>query len=262
MRFSQLYIQAIVIGALWLPLSLSAHTMSPSRVQLSATGDGANTFFRFENKELKPAAVEITIHEHHKDLNGSSIVGKNAEDDFIIYPSQLILMPGDEVSVQLRWVGDPALDNERAFTLVAREVPIKFENNDENPSSGVNIQVTVLLNYEAKVYVAPKYAKPNIVVESFTERSVSTDKNKSNTSSEIDVIFLNRGNAHQSMKTKSLVLIPFDEDGTALNKNAVTLNANDIPNLRAHILAGERRMITIPRPSTIPRGPLEIILSD
>lgn len=265
LKFSLVSVQILALTALCLTSPASAYTMEPSLVQMSASG-ASSVFFRLENKEAKVSAVEITIHEHHKNLQGESIAGKDAEDDFIIYPAQLIMLPGDEVGVQILWIGDPALTAERAFTVVAREVPIPIEKSvdESEKSEGVNIQVTVLRNYKARLYVTPKDAKPRVVVESLVEHLPTRDVASAYTlePSTLEIVLANLGAAHKSTTTMTLVLIPLDETGTPLDARAVTLAATKIPGLRAHLLAGERRKLVIPRPTDVPAGPIKIILSE
>jgi len=125
-----------------------------------------------------------------------AISGKEADDDFIIYPAQLVMVPGDEVGVQVRWIGEPALDAERAYTLVAREVPIPRKSGEESaPSVGIRVDITVLINYEVRIYVAPPGAKPKVVVESVTDRPPPAGAGPA-ASTQLEIILANQGTTH------------------------------------------------------------------
>lgn len=251
---------------LWLGLLLiasfqptvSAYTLSPSQITLRASGSDSSAFLRLENKAVAPTAVEISIQEHHKDLDGNTIAGAAAEDAFIVYPSQLVMMSGDEVGVQVRWIGEPSLGAEQAYTLVAREVPIPREAVPES-ASGVRVDVTVLMNYEGRIYVTPAGAKPRVVVESVSERPA--DGSEQAASSIIEVILSNQGTAHQDLSQLSFVVVPVDAAGTLLRQRAVMIAARQVPGTRPHLLAGDRRRLRIARPQGLPAGPVHVLLS-
>lgn len=264
MRSWTLYCQILLAVAVLLPLRVSAYTVTPNLVTLRATGGESSAFLQLENKQMKATAVEITIHEHHKDLDGNTIGGKEAGDDFIIYPAQLVMMPGDEVGVQVRWVGEPTLSAERAYTIVTREVPIPRKAADEpDIGAGIRVDVTVLVNYEGRIYVTPQGAKPKVVVESVTERTRPAGGGPGTAESALlEVILANQGTAHQSMATMALVLVPLGPTGAPLTQHAVTLTARDVPAMTRHLLAGDRRRFLIPRPAGLPAGPVRVILSE
>lgn len=264
MRSSIRHGQALLAVAL-LSLRLTAYTVTPNSVTLRPVGGDSSAFLQLENKGTKAAAVEITINEHHKDLDGQTISGKDAGDDFIIYPAQLVMVPGDEAGVQVRWIGGPALDAEQAYTLVSREVPIPRKPTGEEleRAAGIRVDVTVLLNYEVRVYVTPPGAKPKVVVESVTERpSLARDGPGEAESAQLEVILANQGTAHASLRAGSLLLVPLGPGGVLLKAQAVTVPAGEIPALTPHLLAGERRRLLIPRPAGLPAGPIRVVLSE
>jgi fimbrial chaperone protein len=262
MRAWILSFQFMVAVVMCLPVPVYAYSFSPSLVTLRASGSDSSAFFRLENKGMKPTAVEITIHEHNKDIDGKTIPGAPADDDFIIFPAQLVMTPGDEVGVQVRWIGDPALSAERAYTLLTREIPIPRKPADES-SAGIRIEVTVLMNYEGRIYVTPQGAKPKVVVESVTEHPQAPEGNPGATESAVlEVVLMNQGTAHQAMATLSLVVTPLSPTGTLLKQHAVKIAASKIQGMTPHLLAGERRRLRTPRPAGLPAGPVQVLLSD
>lgn len=261
MRPCTFHCQVLLVVGL-LPLSVSAYTVAPNHLTLRPVGGDSSAFLQLENKGVKAAAVELTIDEHHKDIDGQTINGKEAGDDFIIYPAQLVMVPGDEASVQVRWIGEPALDLERAYTLVAREVPIPRKSVEESEhTAGIHLDVTVLTNYEVRIYVTPPGAKPKLVVESVTERPPPAGHGAAEPG-QLEVILANRGTAHQVLSNMTLVLTPLGPAGTPLASNTVTLTAKDIPAMNKHLLVGDRRRLVFPRPAGLPAGPIRAALSE
>lgn len=257
--------QILLAATVLLPLPVSAYSVSPNLLALRTTGDGSSAFLHLANRTMRPVAVELTMHEHHKDINGQGVTEKpETGDDFIVYPSQLVLLPGDEAAVQVRWIGEAVLDTERAYSLVTREVPIPRSTADEpEPTEGARIAVTVLVNYEVRIYVTPPGAKPKVVVESVNERLPAPGDNSPSVESlQLEVVLANKGTARQTLADTPLVLLPLGPTGAPLREQAVTLPAGSIPTLKSPILAGERRRLLIPRPASLPAGPIRVILSE
>lgn len=254
----------LLVLALLLPMPASAYSLTPSLLMLSPTGSGSSAFLRLANREMLPVAVELTINEHQKDLAGQPVTGPAADNDFLIYPAQLVLMPGDEVAVQVRWISESILPTERVYTLVARQVPIpQAAAQEPEATEGIRLNVRVLLNYEARIYVTPPGAKPNVTVESASESPPPPGDGPGAAGSDrIEVTLVNQGTAHKSLRTHSLIIVPLDSAGIPLRQPAVTVPAKDVPGLTPHLLAGDRRRLLIPRPAGLPAGPVRVILSE
>jgi P pilus assembly chaperone PapD len=178
-----------------------------------------------------------------------------------VYPAQMILMPGDEASVQVRWIGAAESNVERAFSLTTREVPIPQpeleQEQSETAGEGVRINLNVLMNYDVRVYVTPRGAKPKVTVETVAVRSQSEAA-----PAQLEVTLANHGTAHHSLRELSLVLMPLDANGVPLRQPPVTLAARDVPGMSAALLAGGRRRLLIPWPAELPAGPVRAVLSE
>ena len=252
-----LYCQTLLTLTIFMSLPVSAYSLSPSIVELKSIGNESSAFLRLENKGIKPAAVEFTINKHSKDLDGKAIQGEDAGDDFIIYPQQVVMMPGDEVTVQVLWVGEPALDTEQSFTMFTREIaiphktPVLPDSNDK-----VVFDITILMNYESRIYVTPLGAKSKTIVASVKQDSSSAEPGP------IEVILANQGTTHQSMSKMSLAFVPLNSAGIQLKQQAITLDTEKIPAMRGHLLAGGQRRLLIPRPAELPLGKFDVILSE
>jgi P pilus assembly chaperone PapD len=153
--------------------------------------------------------------------------------------------------VQVRWIGPAALDTEHAYTVVTRQVPIPRAAADATePAEGVHLDITVLMNYEVRVYVTPPGAKPKVVVE-----SVATVPGKAD-SDQLEIMLVNQGTARASLGGASLEL----RAERSLPRNVITLPPGSLPALKTPILPGERRRLVVPRPSGLPPGPVRVSL--
>ena len=256
----------LILSTIMLPLCSVAYTFAPSIVTLRTAGAASSCFFKLENKEMKAVAVEVTINSCSKDIDGKTIQGKDAEKDFIIYPAQVVLMPGDETGVQVRWIGEETLKTEQTYTIVARQVPVPTEKDKKQEDNKVHVQVTVLVNYEGRLYVAPKGAKAEVVIESAAEQPQPV-KTAGNTSTNIviamlEIVCANKGTAHMDMATATLILTPVNKAGATTKQRSISLTVKEAPCLKTHLLAGDRRRFVFPRPQALPAGPFEASIGD
>jgi fimbrial chaperone protein len=236
-------------------LNVWAYSFSPQLMMLTTAGDSSGGLFFIDNKNAKPIAIELSVYEHSKDLDGNGISGKVADQDFIVYPSQLILMPNEQATVQIKWVGTEPMSHERAFSVRSQQVEIP---NPVNQDKGVNIGVTVLMNYEARLYVAPPAAKAALVVESVSERR-ALPQETSGSGNVLDVIVHNTGNRHADLSSIKLQLFQ-DSAKCKIGKNCVQLDANTLANTKSHVLAGQRRHLVIDRPASLSDKPISMAL--
>lgn len=241
--------------SLWLPVHALAYTVEPSVLRFGVSGGDSSAFLRLSNRTAQPAAVEIVINEFDRDLDGRGVIGREADDDFIVYPAQIILMPGDETSVQIRWIGEAVSDVERAYSLTTREVSIpRMDQVRADAGEGVRINVNVLTNYDVRLYVAPRGAKPKVTVEATHVRTQPEGD-------QLEVTLANLGTAHHPLRDLSLVLMPLEPGGGSLRQSPVTLAARDVSGMSAALLAGSRRRLLIPWPASLPAGPVRVVLS-
>lgn len=250
----------LLAASLCLSVQALAYTVEPTTLRLGGSGGDSSAFLRLSNRAAKPVAVEIAINEFDRDLDGRGVLGREADDDFIIYPAQVILMPGDETNVQVRWIGEAGSKVERAFSLTTREVSIPRKDQEQSEAveaggEGARININVLTNYDVRIYVTPRGAKPKLTVEATNIRAQS-DGNV------LEVTLANQGTAHQPLRDLSLVLMPLEPGGASLRQSPVTLAARDVPGMSAALLAGGRRRLLIPWPAGLPAGSVRAVVSE
>jgi len=248
--------QALLALIIFISLPTFAYTLTPTTMKLKDSGSESSGFMQLANKGTEPEAIQFTIYEHSKDPDGKAIRGNDASDQFIIYPHQVVMMPGDEVSVQVLWVGESILDAEQAFTLLSQQIPVPRKVTVKPDSiDKLTLDIRILMNYEGRVYITPLGAKADIITTSVNQVSGT------NSPEMIEIIFENQGTAHASTSNMSLVFIPLDSAGAQLKQQAITLDTGKIPAMRSHLLAGGKRRLVIPRPAGLKAGQFDVILS-
>jgi fimbrial chaperone protein len=151
--FSPLRLLALACLAFALPAPLSAMSVSPSFIEVSASGSGATKQITVVNDGAKPLPVEIVVSRMELNENGESAT-KPAGDDFLVFPPQALVPAGATQSFRIQWVGDPQIRQSQSYVFSVNQVPVRMPTG----TSGVQ----VVFNFATIVNVAPVGAKPAI----------------------------------------------------------------------------------------------------
>lgn len=210
-------------------LACAAHAISftPIEVDFSPSGRGATQVFRLENTTAEATAVEVSVKTRKMERNGDDTLGE-ADDQFTIFPAQVVLQPGQVQTVRVQYTGPAAIDSERAFRLIAEQLPIDVGQAPQNGG-----RMRLLVKYVASAYVVPANVKAVLSVQSVV--AVSDAKGKW-----LDVTVINEGTTRKVMREAKLVV-----GGTTLEGAAVKGLAGE------NILAKTTRTFRIPAPADL-----------
>jgi fimbrial chaperone protein len=234
----------------------AGYSLSPM-ITILEPSDNKNSgvvVLKHEGDVKAPAAIELKIMKREIDERGKvEYVEDKSANNFVVYPSQVILFPGDIQRVQVQWVGDAIPRSEIAYGLIAEQAPIKLddENKERKTAQGM---VTVLTRYEAIIVVRPAGIKANIVVKSAVS---STD---SAGSPRMLLTLANTGTGMQKLAGMKLKVSPLNKNGQMTAAKSITY-IPELTNLQTKhsIFAGYSRTIDIPWPSAVPVGPVRAV---
>ena len=212
-----------------------AFEMTPLELGLDPAGRKSAGSFRIVNIDARPIAVEVGVFTREMTDEGSDIL-RPADDDFIVYPPQMIVMPGQTQTLRVQYVGDPVDGVERAYRLIAEQLPIDL--GDERDRDGGSI--TLLVRYVASLYVGPPSASPALRVIA----AVPAPRER------MRVVLANEGTGHALLTNLTLRV-----GGRELSDDAIE------GLLGENILAGVTRSFFIPWPEGVARQPqaLELV---
>jgi fimbrial chaperone protein len=195
--------RALLGASLGFGFSAQAMTFSPIEMDFSPTGRGATRIFRLENNTTEPTAVEMVIKSRAMASNGEDVLG-DAEDQFSIFPPQLVLQPGQFQSVRVQYIGSATLDKERAFRLIAEQLPVDL---GEAPQDGGRMRL--LVKYIASVYVVPRNVRALLSV---SEAQIVSE----GALRWLQVKVQNDGGTRKILKNAKLIIGPTSLSGDAL----------------------------------------------
>ncbi len=250
-------------------IGTTAHALKfePMVIDLTPTGTGSREVVRVINDSNSIMAVQVSVVTRIPDLTGKE-QREDAEDDFLVYPPQIILRAGQTQVVRVQWLGTPVVQTEQAYRIIAEELPVKF-------SSTPGASVKLLLRYVDTVYIVPKKPKSNLVIEKVEEvylkRPPKTKKTKANTRQEakvkkvhsnkkkryLAITIRNVGNAHTFPSKLSLQV------RSSASSRVVTLSGKQVKDEISdeNILAGYARRFFLPWPKGLAMGQLSAILT-
>lgn len=219
----------------------AAFRLVPIEMEFATAGSGATQVFRVENDRTEPAAIEMRMMTRDMGPDGADRLAP-ADEDFVVHPEQIVLMPGQSQSVRVQYVGAQALRAERAYRLIAEQLPV-----DLGGGGAQGGQVRLLVRYIASVYVMPDGVGPEVRVAG--AGAVSEDGRRF-----VELLVENGGTAHQILAEPRLTL--------SAGGGTVTLEGEALAALAGeNVLAGARRRFLLPWPSGLGEGPITASLS-
>lgn len=203
----------------------AALKISPFKVSLQAeAAQGASQVFRVENNTGEPAAVEIRVETWDIAEDGQEH-NRSAEDDFMVFPAQLVLAAGESRAVRVQWLGGEMPVREKAFRLVAEQLPVNLQGT---PAAGSAVRF--LVRFKAALYLRPPQAESDIAV----------DRVAATAEGHVSLRLHNRGTAHSLLRQTRVTLLHADGRETVVPESALSAIEGE------NIHAGAARRFVIP----------------
>lgn len=213
----------------------------PSR-EFSPSGGRATQSFDIISTGDQPVAVQIQITKRVVALDGTE-TNPIEENDFLVYPPQIVVEPGKQQTIKVTWLGDPNPAKELSYRLIAEQVPVNL-TEVTTTQQGKTANVKILFKYGGTIYITPNNAAPRLVIESAIPQKTKDGKD------ELVLTIENQGTAHQLLRGARIVLTP--SQGQAIKLTKDQLKEIETQN----VLAGNKRQFVLPWPKELPVGPV------
>lgn len=232
----------LLISFLFLSFPIYGFQIDFPKSTFSLGGSGRTRSLLVTNKGTDLLAVEIAVLPREIDMNGEEILG-SPSPDFDIYPTQLLIGPGEDANVSLVWKGTSMPSKEVAYRVESKEIPF----NDSSKFQSGMVDLLVGRRFLHSAYVTPSGVKSDVRVKSL-EPSGNTDLR------ELVVIIENGGGLHKVISGFYIkVTASIDEKGhvTPL-RNEVVVNHPQFEQ-KINLLSGGSRRWAIPWPENLPK---------
>ncbi len=248
-NLSHIIVLYAVVFSMFMPASVWAFSLSPMSANLSSSGGGSSKVFIVDNKGGEvPIAVEMQIFGRSMTEQGVDVLVE-VDGDFVVYPSQVVIMPGESQSVRLQYIGPRDMVDEQAYRFIAEQLPIDLGGE----TTGDGFGVKMVFRYVASVYVLPKGLIGHDV--KITDAYI-----KEGEVDELILIVKNEGTKHRDLSGVKLTL-KSSSSSTLGGRRKLTQDSEQVDVFQGvNILAGHSRVIKLTAPAGLPAGALDAVL--
>lgn len=216
-----------------------AFQVSPMVAELSPEGDGSSYSFTLENRSKDKAAAKAQVFLREYDANGKEV--RTVTNDFLVYPPQLTVDPGQKKNIRLAWVGDKHPSKELAYRLIVQQLPVEFDKSKQSSNAG---SVNFLVDFVISVFVRP----PGALAKTKIDRVERLE------SKQAKIFLKNYGNAHQVLSEIKIELFLEQPENTKKNLRW-TYSVKDIKDLEVgSLMPGQEKTLIVNLPKEIPKG--------
>ncbi|MDB5702769.1 MAG: hypothetical protein JWL66_2968 [Sphingomonadales bacterium] len=189
-------LKTLLVGGLLATTSAYAqgYQVQPMLATIAPSGSGARLTLSVKNSGAVPITLELIAFRATVDEAGTP-TRTDETKDLMVYPDQTLIGPGKEQTVQVRYIGDPALIDARMYGVRVAQLPIDF-NSGAVGKEGGSTTVKVSFNFLSHIIVAPPTALPILSVSS-AERAPSGD---------LKLVFVNSGSGIAVLNDTKLTL--------------------------------------------------------
>jgi fimbrial chaperone protein len=233
-----------ISSLLLLAMPAQAFKLLPLSQVFAPTGAKATQSYEIENTTGETLAVELTTVKREMDLKGvDKLIPAN--DEFMLYPPQVLLQPGERQTVRVTWLGNPQPEQELAYRLIAEQLPIDLAKKEENvKSEKFSTSIKIQMRYLGSIYIRPNAAKPQVVVEKIETKS---EEGKPM----LAIMLNNQGNARANLKD-GIIEVNHGQATKSIRLTPQQTGFNERPTL----LAKHKRQILIPYPAELSKSAL------
>lgn len=138
---------ALALSGLAMASPASASRVSPMLLELAPQGGKSIGRVQFTNTADAQFPVETMMFEGEISEIGELTL-KPADEDFLVFPAQMIVPPKGDQVFRVQYVGEPELDRSKIYYLSIKQVPVDLETGD--PKVQMVVRYNILVNMEPR----------------------------------------------------------------------------------------------------------------
>jgi fimbrial chaperone protein len=216
----------------------AAYQLQPISRVFAPSGSKSMQTFELVNDGSTRIALSISFQTLVRDDNYRE-TNRDAEDEFLAYPAQLILAPGARQTVRVTWLGTPNPARELAYRIVVVQVPIERLDRKAKPEVAPTGQMRITMSYRGTLFIRPAKAAPQVSLHAVKRESATA----------LAITLANTGTA--------VALVKQCEIRVAAGGRELVLPAASLVSLHnTRVLAGDKRRYVIASPVALGVGPV------
>ena len=216
----------------------AAYRLEPISRVFAPSGSKSMQTFELVNDGSAKIALSISFETLARD-EAYRETNRDAEDEFLAYPAQLILAPGARQTVRVTWLGAPNPARELAYRIVVVQVPLERLDRTAKPEVAPNGQLRITMSYRGTLFIRPAKAAPQLTLHGVKRESPTG----------LAITLANTGTA--------VALVKHCELRVSAGGREVVLPAASVSSLHnTRVLAGGKRRYVIATPAGLGAGPV------
>lgn len=234
------YTKRLIPLMLCIPNFFFAWSVSPSNYTIKE-GDNPHYYLTVNAQHVTESTpIEVYAAKRMIDKEGHN-TWERIEDRLFIYPSIFVVPPGGMQRVRVFWRGDfKDMNQEEAYRIIVEGLPVSItEGQMTEVQEGIKVGLKVLKTYVTSLFIQPKNAQANPILES---HQIIEDEGKKT----LILNLKNRGNKHISLD-QYIVTLKSEGGSFEINQDHI-LKTNEVLTL----LPFHERECVIPLPTTFP----------
>lgn len=240
-----MFIRLLLVAGLLVQLvgerSSAAYKFEPISRVFAPTGSNATQSFEIINSGADRIALTVSMLTLERD-EAYVETNRDADDEFLVYPAQIVLSPGKRQTVRVTWLGDAKPTRELTYRIVVEQVPIELLDPKAKLSPEPEGRLRVMLAYRGTLFIRPPKASPKITVEA-----------RPAPNNALEVTLVNRGTAVGLVKSCTVALHPAKGPTIEVPTAALAVMRNH------RVLAGGRRRYVMGWPAGLLPQPVKVI---
>jgi fimbrial chaperone protein len=241
MRSALVTIVAVIAVQLAGPSASWAYQLQPISRVFAPVGSKATQSFEVTNDGAGRIALAVSFATLDRD-EAYAETNRDASDEFLAYPAQMILEPGARQTVRVTWLGAPDPARELAYRIIVAQVPLERLERTTSDGAPPRGQMRVMLTYRGTLFIRPAKAAPKIELRA---AAPATDRDGS---PGLAITLENTGTAVGLVKTCTMRV------ASSAGGAEIALSPAELRNTR--VLGGTRRRYVVPWPAGLARGPV------
>lgn len=177
-----------------------AFQFNPLAQTFAPTGSDATRSYEIVNDTDEPIAVDVSVGLSQIGLTGDENLTP-AEDDFLVYPPQMILAPGELQTVRVTWLGNPTPEQELTYRLIAEQLPIHLVDPEAPIPNQTSGEIKLTFRYIASMFIRPQGVASDVSLVAVEPIVIDSGETK------LSVTLDNRGNGNARLTDWQLDLV-------------------------------------------------------
>lgn len=223
--------------------------VTPIVINLENAGRRSGGSLTVSNTEKRPLPVELVVSQLELLPDGKTN-STPAPDQFLVFPPQAVVPPGESQVFRVQYIGDPDMKQSAAYSISVDEIPVKLEPT-QPAGGGTTAQIQVVYSISSLVVVAPVGAKHALSMG--PARIAVDDKGVARAA----FTLRNDGDRHAYLSDGKLTLTMKDESGKQVwQKSLDALEVRTIIGI-GYVPPHGTREFTLPEPLPSATGTIE-----